>query len=401
MPLPRRARSLAALLLAVELFGGCGRKRAQRVDEDGDAQSDAARDAGATRAAGPDLFPELAEMPRVAATRTIALPARIDVPRFEVHGPVVSGEIAVVASSQLGFAGVDWRRGNLMWSKPAGAHVAPPLLLPGGDLALLGDCARPPDTEAAVLGCLRVVTSAGVDRSYGAVTGEAALATAMRGPGEQRAWVIDEGRLAWRRGEATVTVELASGRATSGAPPLAPLVIRHGATALAVTLEDGELSARPLPSGKRAASAEPTWKARGRFAALLGPVSGQSYETPMLRVARVSAVRSVEGVQAGGYFDVLDLDALTAEGSQAAFPAPGIQLLGTASATGAASALAVRLDRSLRRDYVVAYTRTARIAWAHPLPVVMRSDPVGLAITEDAVLAFHDGDTLTVLPPIE
>jgi hypothetical protein len=305
-----------------------------------------------------------------------------------------------VASSQLGFAGVDWRSGKLVWSKPAGAHVAPPLLLPGGDLALLGDCATPPDTEAPVLGCLRVVTSAGVDRSYGAVTGEPALATAMRAPGEPRAWVIDETQIAWQRGEALATIELASGRATAGAPPRPPLVIRHGTTALAVTLEDGELMARALASGKRTAPGEPTWKARGRFAALLGPVAGQSYETPMLRVARVSAVRSVEGVQAGGYFDVLDLDALTAAGGQAAFPAPGIQLLGTASADGAAAALAVRLDRSLRRDYVVTYTRTARIAWAYPLPVVMRTDPVGLAITEDAVLAFHDGDTLTVLPPI-
>ncbi|HRC59181.1 MAG TPA: hypothetical protein PKU97_24830, partial [Kofleriaceae bacterium] len=80
---------------------------------------------------------------------------------------------------------------------------------------------------------------------------------------------------------------------------------------------------------------------------------------------------------------------------------PGIQLL--ASATGArnAAALVVRLDRSLRRDYVIAYTGGARVAWVYPLPDALRSDAVGVAVEKDAVLVFHDGDTLTVLPPIE
>ncbi len=121
----------------------------------------------------------------------------------------------------------------------------------------------------------------------------------------------------------------------------------------------------------------------------------------MLRVVKASAVRGLDSAATHAYFDVLDLDAMTAAGGQAAFPAPGIQLLGTASGPGAAVALAVRLDRSLRRDYLVAYRATGRIAWAYPLPVMMRADPVGLAIADDAVLAFHDGDTLSVLPPVE
>jgi hypothetical protein len=410
---PRGAPSLRSLaFVAIGLaagLAGCGTKKRAAPDAttkpDGGAPRDGGSDGGtveATDGAAAD-FAELAEMPRARAVREIELPTRIDVPRFEVHGPVVSGGVAVVASSQLGFAAIDWRRGALVWSKPAGAHVAPPLVLGSGDLVLLGDCVTPPPTDdlggAAVLGCLRVVTSEGADRSYGAVIGAPALAAQMRSPGEQRAWVVDERHVAWQRGDARATVELSTGQASSGAAPRPPLVVRYKAAALEISLDDeGELSARPLAAGARKAA--PAWKAPGRFAALLGTVPGQPYESPMLRVVRASAVRGLSGPP-GAYFDVLDLDAMTAAGGQAAFPSPGIQLLGSASAAGAATALAVRLDRSLRRDYVVAYTSSARIAWTYPLPVIMRSDPVGLAVTEDAVLAFHDGDTLTVLPPVE
>lgn len=379
---------------------GCGKRRSTARDagptadgrdaRDGGDKADAAGEAGAT-----EVFAELAELPRVVAVRTVELPVRIDVPRFEVHGPVVSGEVAIVASSQLGFAGLDWRRGKLLWSKAAGTHVAPPLVLGSGDVVLLGDCASAPDTEQPVAGCLRIVTSAGVDRSYGAVIGEAKLIGQLRAPGEQRLWQLDEDRVGWRRGAATAVIDLATGRVTAGAPPEPGLIVRYRSAELAIGLDEGELTGRSL-DGKRT-----VWTAPGRFAALLGMVPGQAYEAPMLRVVRASAVRGVGGAPSGAYFDVLDLDAMSAAGGQAAFPAPGILLLGTGSGPGAAAALAVRLDRSLRRDYVVAYSRTARIAWAHPLPVLMRTDPVGLAVTDDAVLVFHDGDTLTVLPPIE
>ena len=65
--------------------------------------------------------------PTVDPVRVIALPARPDVPRFDVGGPVIAGDVAVVSSSQLGFAAIDWRRGALVWTRPAGLHVAPPI----------------------------------------------------------------------------------------------------------------------------------------------------------------------------------------------------------------------------------------------------------------------------------
>jgi hypothetical protein len=239
-----------------------------------------------------------------------------------------------------------------------------------------------------------VVTSGGADRSYGAVHGSAELAADLAGGGPMRTWLIDDERMAWQRGEHVVTVTLASGEATRGAPPSPPLRVRYRDRALEILLEDDGLSARSLERGR------PAWRAPGRFAALLGVVPGLPYETPMLRVVRSSTARG--GPPAPwAYFDVLDIDALTAAGGQAATPAPGLQLLGTAALPGGTAALAIRLDTSLRRDYVVAYTSSARLAWTYPLPVQLRTDPGGVGIADDAVLVFHDGDTVTVLPPIE
>lgn len=391
-----------AFVLAAGALGGCGKKKGEAEEatrvEPGDARD--ARIVSDGRAAPGDpaaeltAFPELAELPRIPAVREIAVPARVDVPRFEVHGPILGGGVAIVASSQLGFAAVDWKSGKIVWTRPSGARVAPPLVMPTGDVILLGDCATPPPTDEPVVGCVQVVSTGGADRSSGAVIASAEVVAAMREPGAQKTWRIDDQKVAWQRGTARITIDLSTGRARTGAPDAPPFVVRYQKQELAVSLVEEELSARSL-DGKREA-----WKASGRFAALIGVVLGQPYETPMLRVVRAGAVR---GAAPGGapYFDVLDIDAMTAAGGQAAFPAPGIQLIGHGASPSAAAVLAVRLDRSLRRDYVVAYTSTARIAWAYPLPIVMRTDPVGVAIADDAVIAFHDGDTITVLPPVE
>jgi hypothetical protein len=40
------------------------------------------------------------------------------------------------------------------------------------------------------------------------------------------------------------------------------------------------------------------------------------------------------------------------------------------------------------------------LMWVYPLPRMQRADPIGLAVAPDAVLVFHDGDTLTVLPEL-
>jgi hypothetical protein len=60
----------------------------------------------------------------------------------------------------------------------------------------------------------------------------------------------------------------------------------------------------------------------------------------------------------------------------------------------------VRLDTSLQRDYIAGYAANAALQWTYPLPQMPRPDPVGIAVAFDAVVVFHDGDTLTVLPQL-
>lgn len=413
---PRRHHRAGVPLLCASLCAACGQR--DRPSEAAGASATpielAVPDEGSAPAHGdgagrratsaPDRFPELADLPRARPLRVIALPARVDVPRFEVAGPLLfddpatelRADLAVVASSQLGFAAIDWRTGKVAWTRPSGAHVAPPVLAGPEQVVLLGECARPPDTGAPLVGCARVVAPGGADRSDMAVTGPAELAAALRTPGRQQTWAIDEHRVAWRRGDQVATVALATGTASAGAPPPAPLVVEHGGAAIAVHLDDDGHLRSARVRGK-----PPAWQARGTFAAILGVIPGGEHETPMLRLARPSTVRSVGASSFGTSFDVLDVDALTATGGAAATPAPGVQLLASASTDRAAAALVVRLDRSLRRDYVIAYTRTARVAWVYPLPEVVRPDAVGVAVAPDGVLVFHDGDTLTVLPAIE
>jgi hypothetical protein len=114
----------------------------------------------------------------------------------------------------------------------------------------------------------------------------------------------------------------------------------------------------------------------------------------MIRVANVGTF--------GGRaeLNLLDIDATGSLHGQAAFPVPALSLLGFAASPVGDVAIAVRLDASLRRDFIVGYAANALLMYVYPLPGVPRADPVGVAIAEDAVVAFHDGDTVTVLPEL-
>src|SRR5262249_19168877 len=135
-----RAQVRHALAIALVLGAGCKAKPAR------DDAAAAPRDAAVADAPGDagDPWPELARFTRVLPVHVVALPAKPSIPRFDVGGPAIAGEIAVVASSQFGFIAVDYHRGQIAWSKPAGLHVAPPLAR-GGTFVLVGECLSPPD----------------------------------------------------------------------------------------------------------------------------------------------------------------------------------------------------------------------------------------------------------------
>ncbi|HSS02036.1 MAG TPA: hypothetical protein VLM79_33485 [Kofleriaceae bacterium] len=353
-------------------------------------EAPAPRDGGAADAAdvpdAPRRWTELAGLPSAEAVRVIALPARPDVPRFNVGGPAIADDIAVVSSSQFGFLAIDWRRGSVAWTRPSGLHVAPPVAR-RGDAILIGDCLNPPelpDASETLLGCLRVVTAAGDDQTYAAIHGKRVEAFAAE-PGPQEVWLDGERAVRWRRGEQAVAVDLFSGvaRPTPAEPP--PVHVTHQGRAWDVAQRDGRIVARAR--GKLA------WQTEHTYTALLGAVYLDE-QSPMVRVANVGAF--------GGRaeMNLLDIDATGSLHGQAAFPVPAISLLGHAIDEVGNTAIAIRLDSSLRRDFVVGYAANALMMYVWALPEVQRADPVGVAVAPDAVLVFHDGDTFTVLPEL-
>lgn len=395
----------------------------------------------------PDPWAALAELPRVTPARIITIPTRPSLPRFTVGGPVIRRELAVVSSSQFGFAAVDWRRGALVWTKPAGIKVAPPVVN-GDTFVLIGDCVSPPEVPEGemLLGCLRVVTAEGLDQAYIAIHGASSAIEAFAGaPGEQQVWIenypdtaaarsgngaskavaaggtsgvaagdkpgsasapsgaVDGEFLRWRRGDQIVRVNLLSGTATpvrggSEAKSLTPVreappvVVEYSKRRWEIEHIDGKVVA--FERGKRA------WAAQTEVNALLGAVwlPGQG---PMVRMVKIGGGGGTSEVR------ILDMDATGSMNGTASWtPVPGISLLGRAISPVGDAALAVRLDATIKHDFIAAYAASALLIYVFPLPDVLRADPVGLAIALDddghaeAVVAFYDGDQLAVLPNV-
>jgi hypothetical protein len=368
-----------ALIAVAACKGRRGRLRDAAIVEE------APRDAGVALVdAG--VWPELAKLPAIEPVRVVAIPARPNVPRFTVGGPVLLGDLAVVSSSQFGFAAVDFRRGQIAWTKPAGSHVAAPIVV-DGNLVLIGDCINPPAIadDETLLGCLRVVTPTGADTAYLAIRGKTkvveAFAAAM---GEQRVFQ-DKAGLVWRRGEAAVSIDPLTGIATPATADDPPVVVSYkGKTWEVRRTEDGVIDAK----GK------PPWHTERSYGPLLGAVYIPE-QAPMIRVAST--------IMHAGTPEILisDMDATgSLHGQVTLNPVPGIAVTSSAISTVGDVALAVRLDTSLQRDYIAGYAANALLIYTYALPQLPRPDPIGIAIAHDAVVVFHDGDTVTVLPEL-
>jgi hypothetical protein len=332
-----------------------------------------------------DRFPELAKIPHVDPVRVIALPSKSG-PRFDLGGPTMLGDIVAVSSSQFGFIGVDVPRGQIIWSKPAGLHVAPPLARDGA-FVLIGDCLHPPQPPPGEtqLGCARVVTPLGNDQAYVQIHG-AHVDEFLIEPGPQRLWTTGERTLTWRRGEQAVSVDLMTGEASSlrGPVPDPPLVVAYKERSWEITR---------TPEGLITARGKPNWKTGQHYGTLLGAVylPGQA---PMVRLAN-------QGHYAGAPEIILfDIDATGSLHGQVAFPVPGISVMASGIDRVGDVAMAIRLDASLERDFIVGYAANALLMWVYPLPVQTRADPIGIAVGNGAVVVFHDGDTLTILPEL-
>jgi len=378
----RLTEQMIVLLAFVSSVACSSKAKAPRRDDAAvHASARDAADAGAEAS-----FPELAKLPVVDPVRVIALPARLDMPRFNVGGPVLAGDVAVVSSSQFGFIAVDFRGGHIAWTKPAGAHVAPPKVI-DGNVVLIGDCINPPEVrdDETLLACMRVVTPTGADEAYVAVRGkQKAVADFAGSAGEQHVDKVDKGLL-WRRGEQAVVIDLVTGVATPAPAAAPPLVI---------TYKEKTWRIRRTEDGVITAEGKPAWHTERTYGTLLGAVYIPE-QSPLVRVASAMRHRGQPEIL------VFDMDATGSLNGQVSMsPAPGIGLIGHAIDQVGDVALAVRLDTSLERDYIAGYAANALLMWTYPLPRMPRADPVGIAIAHDAVVVFHDGDTFTVLPEL-
>jgi len=324
-------------------------------------------------------WPELADYARIEALRTVALPVDKQKTRGDAGGLAVAFGVAVVSSSQLGFVGVDVATGQILWKKPAGERVAPPLAVADG-FVLISDCTRSEDApkNETVLGCLRVVSPTGADRSYVVVHG-----AAFDDPGPQSTW-LDDHAIVWRRGAHAVAVDMLTGAAHPHSADDPPLVVRYKKRTWTIAhAADGTITAK----------GDPPWHTGRAYTTLLGAVYLPE-QSPMVRVCNAGHY--------GGAPELLvfDIDATGSLHGQVSRPVPGVAVTAHAIDAVGDVALAVQLDASPSRDYIAGYAANGLVMWVWPLPRRPRVEPVGVAIGPEVVVVFHDGDTLSILPEL-
>jgi len=97
------------------------------------------------------------------------------------------------------------------------------------------------------------------------------------------------------------------------------------------------------------------------YGALLGAVYLADL-APMVRVTRVTTFGGIAELS------LLDIDATGSLHGQAAFPVPAISMLGAAIDAVGDTAIAVRMDSSLRHDFIVGYAANALLMYVYRCP---------------------------------
>ncbi|MDQ3337265.1 MAG: hypothetical protein M4D80_19040 [Myxococcota bacterium] len=358
--------ALRPILLAIVLLA-CKSKSSTTPH---DAATNTRRDAAVSTDA-PPAIDILGDYPRIDAVRTITLPGIATV------GPVIAGDLAIVGG-EFGFAAVDYQRGGIAWTKPAGKRVAPPLVH-GSSIVLVGECARyepVPDGET-LLGCLRVVTTTGSDQAFLAIHGRGVDAFAAA-DGAHALWDAGERAVRWRRGTQAVTVDLLSGVAKAASAEAPPLAVTYRGKRWEIAQRDG----RVVASGKQ------PWRTEHPYTSLVGIV----WTADMAPLVRVVNVRAMAG---DSELHVIDMDATGSLRATVARPTPGVALRGYGVSARGDAALVVRMRDG--RDVIAAYAANALLVYVHVLPRVRGE--VGVAVAEDAVVVIHD-DQLGVLPEL-
>jgi hypothetical protein len=374
---------MRTVLIAAVLLGGC-RCGSGGGEAEPDPGSGAGRGTGRGTGAdaSSDAFASLDGLPRIRPRWTRTLPEQ-PVPAIDVHGPRIVDGVAVVAGSAIGVVGVDLARGEVLWSRPAGAHVALPAVI-GGKLLVAGDCTIPIDGDD-VVGCYEVLDPRKqAVYGYGSIVSETALGA---GPTE----LAVEGGAVYlgREGEYL--------RFTLPDPPRGEVRAEKTRWREVITVGEGDdkVEAWIVDDVLELRHHRPdVMSSRSAVRSIAGG-PGALY---LLASGRTRAFRYPDGV---AEIQPVLIDLAAIEIADLGVAVPGIDLL--AAAQGEKGyAIAVRLDSSLAHDYVARFGADGTLAWVWPLPPPPgggRALPVGLAWTaDDGLVVFHDGTTLAYLP---
>jgi hypothetical protein len=466
-PVSHRSIAARAVLAAALGLAGCGKKHAPGGAVTAPAADDAgppeaAGDAGAATAeAATPPWPALAGMPLGAPWRIIELPAApapagpavrdagapvaaAAVPPGEASaGPVMIGDVAVVATSRAGFVGIDTRNAAVAWSRPAGPRVAPPVAL-GDHVVLIGDCPVAPRVAKGevALGCYDVVDPVrAADAQAGVVHGPArALAgfvaagrlaprarskraappppVAATAADADRTASDGQGGILWRRGDHAVRFDLDTGVATAAPADAVTdhVDVDYQGAHWTYTYEHGDLT------GRNAGAPAARWHFPAAGLVLVGAFDATPPRIPVVRLAgsrgpptdrpvrrrphRARAPIHTRGpaparARAARPRSVLlfDVDGVEGHLGSVSHAVPGVAVLASAFGEGGATVLVIRLDDTATRDYVAAFDGNGMLMWAWPLPEPDRPRTAlpGLALTEGWIVAHFD-DRLALLP---
>ena len=344
-------------LLLLAALAACGRKGHRAVDA-------GARDAAVSVDAAVD--PEwraLDGMPRARARWSVRVPGPASA---EGRGPIVVEGAAIVAGDGIGVAAIDLATRAVRFQRPIGHGTLPVVV--DGDLLAIGDCE---DAVAKdVVGCYTVL-----DAHVEAVHGAGTIAAEVPLDGDMLAVdgrTVFYGNLRFElpdppRGE--VRAEEMRRRGPLARPPVPEVRLGDGDDRVDAWVKDDVLElyyAAPDVISDRVAVID--------FVGALAAAGDRE----------LRGFRKVDGAiqPVIVHVDGLAIDTVGA-------PLPGTLIAAAHGERG--FAVAARLDDT--HAYVAALTPEGTVAWASPL-----SQPSGLAMTDDAVVAFHDGATLAIFP---
>jgi hypothetical protein len=392
---PRGAWYLAVALA----LAACGHKsRAHRDAAAASADAAVAAPDAATGAKDPAWAP-LDGMPRARPRWSLTVP--LEFPNSiatDIHGPLINGDDAVVAGSQLGVAIVDLARRAVRFQVNVPGKVPLPVPLDTGYLAI-SDCMYPVDPPPGdvVVGCydvvdnrLAIATGGGAIFAKGAdALGPGAMTLAIGDDRTAEYGPVDGDRLQFDipdppSGDVTATKVTGRDRRR---PPERPSV-SYGSGDDLVQMWLGADNVLEL------------YYADPSFMTDRAAVVGYATAPGALYAVGDRAARAFQLVPGASQIQAVVVHADGLEINTLGNPVPGIMLLGAAQ-DDHGFAIAVRLDTSLLHDYVAAFTADGTLAWVYPLPPPPgpgRTAPVGLGLGKDAVVVFRDGAVVDALP---